>query len=385
MYGVALASIAAIAALWWWRGVFSRRRVLLWLEERLPELRYSLVALSYEPETRFRGALESRVRASSARRALVIAALKLVGIPLLVFVATQLVARPLLARLGADNPLAALFTPGPRPATATDDPREFKAIVVSPEYARIAPDTVENPVSIGALVASEIRFTGRWIGRATMPARPTVLRLGSAAGQRLVALEPRADSAPTVVLDQPPRDTVLAAAAGVIPLLASARDDIGIVSGWFEIIVTSGSGESFKSRTAAIGRAAGNDARILQLAGALRLDSLALQAGDIVHLRAVARDANPAGDAAAGSSETRTLRVYRVGESDSVAVEGAPPPEVGKSELSQRMLIMLTERLVAQMRRLSRESVTSESRSIGAEQSRLRKRVGPDHLHAAHR
>jgi hypothetical protein len=169
---------------------------------------------------------------------------------------------------------------------------------------------------------------------------------------------------------------VLAAATGVIPLSASARDDIGIVSGWFEIIVTSGSGESFKSRTAVLGRKSGNDARALQLESALRLDSLALQPGDIVHLRAVARDANPASDAVAGSSETRTLRVYRTGESDSVAVEGAPPPEVGKSELSQRMLIMLTEKLVAQMRRLSRESLTSEARSIGTEQARLRKRVG---------
>jgi len=75
---------------------------------------------------------------------------------------------------------------------------------------------------------------------------------------------------------------------------------------------------------------------------ALRLDTLDLKPGDIVHLRAVARDANPASDAEAGSSETRTLRVYRRGESDSVEIEALPPPEVGKSELSQRMLIMMT-------------------------------------------
>ena len=100
VYGVALASIAAIAALWWWRGVFSRRRVLLWLEERLPELRYSLVALSYEPETRFRGALESRVRAASARRGARDRRLEAGGDSAAGLVATQLVARPLLAAPG---------------------------------------------------------------------------------------------------------------------------------------------------------------------------------------------------------------------------------------------------------------------------------------------
>jgi hypothetical protein len=94
-----------------------------------------------------------------------------------------------------------------------------------------------------------------------------------------------------------------------------------------------------------------------------------------VHLRAVARDANPT-SSVAGSSETRTLRVYRAGESDSVAVEAAPPPEVGKSELSQRMLIMLTEKLVGQLRGLSRAAVATEAGSIGREQGRLRKRVG---------
>jgi hypothetical protein len=376
MYGVPTATVAAVTLLWWWRGVFSRRRVLLWMEERLPELRYALVALAYEPHTPFKSVLEARVRRASARRALAIAGLRLIGLPLLVLLATQLVVRPLAVRFGADNPLASLLTPRPGSPTARDAGRAFNAVVTPPAYSRIATERIDNPTAIGALVGSDLRFSGRWAARATMPKRATVLRLDSDAGQRLVALEPRVDSAPRVELALPPRDTVLAAAVGVIPISATARDDIGIVGGWFEIIVTSGSGESFKSRTAVLGRTAGNNASTMRLESALRIDSLALQPGDIVHLRAVARDANPAEDAEAGSSETRTLRVYRAGESDSVAVEGAPPPEVGKSELSQRMLIMLTEKLVGQLRALSRSAVTTEARSIGQEQGRLRKRVG---------
>jgi hypothetical protein len=95
-----------------------------------------------------------------------------------------------------------------------------------------------------------------------------------------------------------------------------------------------------------------------------------------VHLRAVARDANPSSDAETGSSETRTFRVPRPGESDSVSVIPAPPPEVGQSEVSQRMLIILTERLVAKMQRMSTESVQRESAPIARDQGRLRKRVG---------
>jgi hypothetical protein len=119
-----------------------------------------------------------------------------------------------------------------------------------------------------------------------------------------------------------------------------------------------------------------NGARELELSAALHLDTLGLKPGDILHLRAVARDANPASDAEAGSSETRTLRVYRRGESDSVDIEAMAPPEVGKSELSQRMLIMMAEKLVTQTRTLATTAFKTESRSIGTEQTRLRKRVG---------
>ncbi len=347
----------------------------LWLEERVPALRYSLAALVDTPDTRFRPVLEQCVRDTRFGRALAIAGLKLVGLPLAFLAMTQLVVRPLVA--GTSAPVSGRPGAGaPRAARDRDRDASFAAIVTPPRYTRVATDTLKDPVSVVALVGSDLRFVGRWTGRATMPRRPAVLRLGTGADERMIALEPRADSAPRVVLDLPVRDTVLVTAGGTMPLAATARDDLGIVSGWFEIIVSSGSAENFTFRAAALGRTPANGARDLRLGGALRLDSLDLKPGDVVHVRAVARDANPAADAESGSSETRTLRVMRPGEADSVSVEGAPPPEVGKSELSQRMLIMLTEKLVGQMRRLPRPAVSTESRSIAQEQARLRKRVG---------
>jgi hypothetical protein len=208
-----------------------------------------------------------------------------------------------------------------------------------------------------------------------MPRRPIALRL-SGPTERLVALEPRADSAPNVVIELPARDTVLPSGTGSLTLAASARDDFGIATGWFEMIVSSGDGERFTARSTAIGRTSGGGAQHLRLAVTLRLDTLGLKPGDVVHLRAVARDANPARDAEPGSSETRTLRVFRRGEGDSLAVEAAPPPDVGRSELSQRMLINMTEKLVSDMRRLSRSDASREASNIAREQARLRRRVG---------
>ena len=379
VYGVSLASAAAIAALWRWRGVFSQQRVALWLEERLPEMRYALVALAEDPDSRFRPALEARIRTADARRVMVNAGLRLVGVPMILLAVTQLAVRPLVERATGAGASASRRASGGRRGAATGADA-FEATVTPPAYARLKTDTLANPTTIAALVGSEIRFAGSYTDRATMPKRPTVLRLGAGAGaganERLVALEPRADSLPRVVLSLPARDTVLASAGGVVTLSASARDDIGIVSGWFEMIVSSGDGESFKFRNAVIARTSANGARELEITAVLHLDTLDLKPGDIMHLRAVARDANPASDAELGSSETRTLRVYRRGESDSVEIEALPPPEVGDSELSQRMLIMMTGSLVSQTRSLPTATFKTESRSIGTEQSRLRKRVG---------
>jgi hypothetical protein len=76
-----------------------------------------------------------------------------------------------------------------------------------------------------------------------------------------------------------------------------------------------------------------------------------------------------------GASETRSLRVARAGEYDSLAIEAAAPPAADKSIVSQRMLIMLTEALVAKRARLARTEVVRESRAIAVDQVKLRKAV----------
>ncbi len=392
--GVALA-LAARA-----RGARSLARVALWVEERHPELRYALVTAA-ETES-VPPALESEALRTpwweQERRRL----LGTLVLPLALLAAAAALAlwRPALVRPG-DAGRSRASTNGARRAGAAVDPlAAIHVRVVPPPYARAAVTELDDPVSVDALVGSSIVLSGlgdaaavraildsasravaprgdRWTTSLAMPARPALLRLRSSAGRaRLVVLAPVTDAPPAVTLQLPARDTVVRRAAGVLLLRAAVRDDIGLRDVWFEAIISSGQGENFTFRSTTLartsfgGRAAGTlDAR-------LSLDSLALQPGDVLQLRAVARDENVVTGPGTGSSETRALRVARAGEYDSLAVDAAAPAEVEGQVLSQRMLITLAEALDARRPRLSRAVLVTEAQRIAADQARLRKRVG---------
>ena len=140
--------------------------------------------------------------------------------------------------------------------------------------------------------------------------------------------------------------------------------------------MSSGGGENFTFKSRTLG-AATFASRAGELDATLSLDSLGLRPGDMLHLRAVARDRNDVTGPGIGTSETRTLRIARADEYDSVAVDPAPPPEAEKNALSQRMLLMLTQALEQQAARGSpAATLVGESRGIAVDQTRLRKRVG---------
>jgi hypothetical protein len=141
--------------------------------------------------------------------------------------------------------------------------------------------------------------------------------------------------------------------------------------------VSSGAGETFSFRS---GRVAGarydRGTRAATLEGSLILDTLKLGPGDLIHLRAVALDRNDVTGPGRGASETRTLRIARADEYDSVSVDPLPPTEPEKNALSQRMILIMTQELEARRRRIGQPELREESRRIAREQTRLRKRVG---------
>lgn len=379
----------------------SLQRVALWVEERHPTLRYALVTAVEAP------ALPDVEREATStpwwdiERRTLLRALVVPILALLVAVAT-LVLSQRIARRGAlvSSREAARSTQG---SDAPADPLATISVTVQPPpYSGGRTTTLDDPTSIDALVGSRIVVTGagtassvkatldssdvaararddRWSLTIAMPAKPVLLHLRSTVRggrERLVVLAPINDTPPAVTLLSPARDTTVRTAVGTLQLHAQLRDDIGLGDASFEIIVSSGQEETFTFRTAVLGRVSFGGRRDGELSARLSLDSLALKPGDIVQVRAVARDANDVTGPGVGSSETRALRVARAGEYDSVAVEAAPPTDPDAQVLSQRMLITLTEALERKRRSLDRPTLLTESRRIAADQARLRKRVG---------
>lgn len=215
-----------------------------------------------------------------------------------------------------------------------------------------------------------------WRVRVVAPDRPRGMALTRGGRARLFLLVGVPDSLPVVTLEAPVRDTVLASAAGTVPVRAAVRDDFGVRGAHVEVIVSAGEGERYTATVRRVGVRDGAGARTVALAATLELAALGLGPGDVVHLRAVARDGHPAAGREPGVSETRRFRIARRGERDSLAVEGAAPPPVDTSALSQRMLLRLATALARQRPRLAVEVLRAESARLARDQARLRQGVG---------
>ena len=406
VFPLATATAVGVLFILLWRG--RRARTLaataLWIEEHVPSLHYALVTSLEQDAERASPLLAREVERHRWESAILPRALTRAAIPPLIaatLATAMLFALPrgVVARVRAPRTGDAVDRPAVARPAAASRLTPLVARVLPPAYSGLSAASLDEPHTIEALVGSRIELEGRgasegvtallggtplsaisrgsrWQLVLTMPATSSGLLLQDREFDRLVVLDARPDSAPVVAMVAPARDTILRTPTGRIPVRGEARDGLGLASTWLEYIVSSGQGESFRFRSGILARRAHNGARQAVLETTVSIDSLRLAPGDVVHMRLVARDRNPARDAGSGASETRVVRIARVGEYDSVAVEGAPPPEADTSAISQRMLILLTEALVRREPRLSRDTLVRESRAIGDDQSRLRRRVG---------
>jgi hypothetical protein len=398
---IALGVTAALVVAWRNRGVRRMGNVALWLEENEPELGYALITLigdsdgsttaleDYVAEVDWRVRVRRRLWRGSGTP-LVIAT---VAAGSFLFLPTGA-----LSRVRSPRPDDALRAPTGSPSEPTDPFRPLLVQVVPPAYSGQAAHSLEDPLAVTALQGSRVQIegtvhqepvtasvgsstlkvsttAGRWVVSLVMPTNPRVLTLANGTRHRLLTLEPEPDSAPSVHLLLPSRDTARSGVTGSVQLEANAGDDFGLASAWFEYIISSGEGENFTFRSGVIGRRSADGSRSLSLAGRLSLDSLRLSGGNVIHLRAVARDRNTTTGPGLSASETRTIRILRSDEGDSVSVEAMAPAQGDSSLLSQRMLLLLTEALERRRPRLSRDTVIGESRAIARDQSALRRRV----------
>jgi hypothetical protein len=380
----------------------SLERVALWVEERQPTLQYALVTIA-GASPRDGGAVEEQALSipwwRDARRA----AARAMMPAIVAAVAASAVLAAVRASHVERGGVPSIVRHIARPKTASIDVlAHLQTVVTPPAYAHRQTVHADDPTSVDGLVGSTITISGDgdaarvsaavdsarrtvvardggWTLELPMPARPALLHLralGTGGRERLIVLAPVADAPPVVTLLLPAHDTVLRAATGIWPLRAQLRDDIGLRDAGFELVISSGEGERFTFRSATIGRVQLGNATEQTIDARLSLDSLALLPGDVLQLRAVARDGNDATGPGIGSSETRSLRIARAGEYDSVAVDPAPPGEPEAQVLSQRMLITLAEALEKRRAKLAKPVLLDESRRIAADQAKLRKRVG---------
>ena len=384
----------------------SLERVALWVEEHQPSLAFALVTAS-DPTLAESPALERAAEFDPAKvvRRPLTTMLLIAGAAV---VLSGAAAWALAGTEGARDMLAGRTTTSSlRAAAAPDDPLAgLRATITPPAYSRLRATSVDDPSSIAALRGSGITVSGRgsgvaaffgdaglpvrkgrrWTVALTMPARPVALTLRHGERRRVIVLEPRADAAPRVRLTSPARDTIMQRVGGVVRVAASIEEDVGIASGHIEYMLSSGAEETFTARTAVVGRREFRGAARGDLSTTIDLASLKLGPGDLLSIRAVARDANTVSGPGVGVSDTRTYRVARRDEYDSLAVEAGAPIIPESTVVSQRMLILRAEALLREQPSLARDSVLTRVRGIATDQIRLRERVHdiiyPAHTHA---
>jgi hypothetical protein len=397
---IGLGFITAVAILWRGRRVASESRVALWIEEKLPGLHYALVTAVEPVPLADATALEdaiarldvSGVTNLALRRSVLPAAGALIMAGLLLYIspASAFGRSTFLGRIAGGASRA-----GVPAASRLDD---LRVEIIPPPYSRQGRRTIDDPSSIRALVGSTITVSGAgasngivarvgsrsvsiggssssWRTRFTLGSRPQALTLVDRTYERVIVLEPQLDESPRITLTAPVRDTTLRTPRLVVRLNSQATDDVGLSSGYYEYLITSGAGEIFSGRTVNTALVDLNGARSATLEATLDLASIKLSQGDVVSIRAVVRDGNTLSGPSIGTSDTRTIRIARADEYDSTSIEAAAPPPVDSSAISQRMLILMTEELVRKEKTLSREEWVKQSTDIGTAEDRIRKRV----------
>jgi len=396
---VIVGGAVAAAILWRSRHFVSTKRVALWIEERIPELHYSLVTALEDSESPFAEVMERAVAQQNVggatltalRRGWFGALAALVAALLLLYVSPSTAfgrgeASSVFGRFGGTSSVPA--------GSRLDD---IRVLVTAPSYAGGRTVTLDDPSSIAALTGSGIAIHGKgsaaglsassttvtsisgtregWVALVMMPAKPAALTLKDRNFERTIVLDPRPDAPPRIALTSPLRDTTLRTPRLVVNLNASVSDDIGLEVGHFEYLIITGSGEIFKARTITTPVVRFNGSRSATISATLDLASLQLGGGDIVSMRAIAQDGNTFTGPGTATSDTRTIRIARAGEYDSLAIDAAAPQPIDSSATSQRMLIIMTEQLVREQAKLTRQDIVKRSTEIGDLEERIRRRV----------
>lgn len=133
-WAAVVATVAIAIALWWRRAVFEADRVALWLEERHPELQYTLITAVDTAAGGHRPELERQTESVGFERTAYRAAARLIVLPVLV--AGAVVVGLIAARQLTDAGPNGLLTQD-KTEPATDAPIRLAVTVTPPPHTRL--------------------------------------------------------------------------------------------------------------------------------------------------------------------------------------------------------------------------------------------------------
>ncbi len=299
--------------------------------------------------------------------------------------ATQRAARRVVQQLARPGQIAigqVRVTP-PRyvsPKTDTlDAPEQLQAIVGSLLEVVIASsaDTLMIQTDSGTVYLPRApRGDVVWRGRVERdgflavsdPRHADTLRAGRGS-VALLTIVARSDAPPTVRIRTPGRDLMVDSTRQQVQIDVEASDDLGLRALTLPYTKVAGAGERFTFSEGelplAIKRLSDTNWRA---SATLALTALLQDPGDLVVYRALARDTRP--DAA--PIESDAFIVERLPDGGVAATGFALDPDEDRYAVSQQMVILKTERLMAARTGLSVERLAAEARALAGEQRRVR-------------
>jgi hypothetical protein len=271
-------------------------------------------------------------------------------------------------------------------------------MLTPPSYAQRRAESLDDPSTISGLQGSRVTLAGKGapdgirisLGDVAVPVTaggkgwassfmmsdslPAALRLVDRQYSRLIVVNPTVDQAPSARLMIPVRDTTLRVVGGTLHLATELADDIGLATAEYEFIVSNmGEGDNTEARVGVLGKRAFDGT-----SGSFTLDvpyaSLGLKEGDLLSVRAVVTDNNTLYGPGKGYSETRSVRIARKGEYDSLSVTAAPP-SADTAMMTLRMLIIATEGLEKQRPTMDKERFVDSATALGGKAEGVRQKI----------
>lgn len=195
---------------------------------------------------------------------------------------------------------------------------------------------------------------------------------GRAGARRLIGVTAVPDRAPEVRITAPAKDLFLQSGATRITVRVQAGDDLGLRTLRLAYTKVAGAGESFTFTDGEVPVSlTRTNAREWTAAGVLPLDTMHLDVGDMVVYRGVATDGRPG----ATPVESDAFIVEIVSASNAMAEGFSIDDRQDKYALSQQMVILKTERLLARAATMAKDDVRDEAMSLAAEQRSVRAEI----------